>query len=359
LNWRCPRNPSAGGAELVTHEIAKRLVAAGNSVEWFSALFQGAPTEELIDGIRIVRAGHQWSVHWCAFRRYRKSIRHNFDVVIDQVNTIPFMTPVWAGVPYMMFIHQLAREVWWYEARFPINLIGYLAEPLYLQVYRHAPVLTVSASTRADLLRLGFKGAISVIPEGLEPISPIARGRVADHTFLYVGRLAPSKRIADMIEALACFRKATGLGKLQLVGTGAASYLDSLMHLTRRLGVEAHVEVLGRIPAREKHLLMTRAEALLMTSIREGWGLAVTEANAVGTPAIGYDVPGLRDSIRDGVTGLIVPPNPQSLCDAMLRIAGDPSLRERLGVEAERWGRTFSFDVSARLVQDALGAACR
>ncbi|TMD56332.1 MAG: glycosyltransferase family 4 protein, partial [Chloroflexi bacterium] len=150
LNWRCPQNPRAGGAEAVTFEIARRLVQHGNTVEWFSASFPGATAEETLEGIHIVRGGRQWTVHWSAFRHYRGRLAERFDIIIDEVNTIPFFTPLWADVPAVMLIHQLAREVWWYESAFPLNVLGYLTEPLYLRAYRRIPVLTVSASTESD-----------------------------------------------------------------------------------------------------------------------------------------------------------------------------------------------------------------
>src|SRR5437879_8219840 len=99
---------------------------------------------------------------------------------------------------------------------------------------------------------------------------------------------------------------------------------------------------------------MTEAHVLLMTSVREGWGLVVTEANARGTPAVVYDVPGLRDSVRNEQTGLVVPPRPKSLSDAMVRVTSDPGLYDRLAAEGQRWSVTFSFDESARLVRLAL-----
>src|SRR6202022_3092021 len=105
----------------------------GDAVEWFGSSFPGAPAAETIDGVHIVRAGRQWTVHWSAFRRYRSRLSQSFDIVVDEVNTIPFFTPIWANVPTVMLIHQLAREVWWYESKFPLNVIGFLAEPLYLR----------------------------------------------------------------------------------------------------------------------------------------------------------------------------------------------------------------------------------
>ena len=142
LNWRCPKNPRAGGAEVLTYEVAKRLVAGGHEVEWFSASFPGAEPEEDLDGIRVIRAGRQWTVHLYAFRRYFRQLRPSFDLVIDEVNTVPFFTPLWADVPVFMLIYQLAREVWWYESHFPISLFGFVLEPFYLRLYKRIPVFT-------------------------------------------------------------------------------------------------------------------------------------------------------------------------------------------------------------------------
>lgn len=354
LNWRCPRNPRAGGAESLTHEIARRLVAMGHSVEWFSASFPGAAPEEEIDGVRIVRAGRQWTVHWHAFNRYRRSLSKRFDVVIDEVNTMPFFTPLWAKIPVFMLIFQLAREVWWYESPLPISAVGYAVEPTYLMAYRHTPVFTISKSTEQDLRSLGFKGPITVVPVGIEQGLSPSRPKTETPTFLYVGRLAPSKRLEHMLRALEQFREARGTGSLWLVGTGSERYQRSLMKLAERLNIADSVVFWGRVSSQDKHRLMAEAHALLMTSVREGWGLVVTEANACGTPAIVYDVPGLRDAVRAELTGLVVPAQPASLVDAMIRITSDIALYGRLAAEGRLWSGTFSFDEAARQVAQAL-----
>lgn len=286
--------------------------------------------------------------------RYRKSIRDRFDAVIDEVNTMPFFTPFWAGIPTFMLIFQLAREVWWYESPFPVSVIGYAIEPIYLMGYRHTPVFTISRSTEQDLRSLGFTGAITIIPIGIERVASDPHPKTEAPTFLYVGRLAPSKRIGDMLQALARFRQATGTGTLWLVGSGSKGYQRSLSRQARNLNVESDVVFFGRVSALEKHRLMAKAHALLMTSVREGWGLVVTEANACGTPAIVYDVPGLRDSVRDKSTGLVVAPSPTDLAEAMIRLTSDPELYGRLAVEGHRWSATFTFDDAAELVSAAL-----
>jgi glycosyltransferase involved in cell wall biosynthesis len=307
--------------------------------------------------VRIVRAGRQWTVHWSAFRRYRGRLSTYFDVVIDEVNTIPFFTPLWSDIPSVMFIHQLAREVWWYESAFPLSAIGFIAEPIYLRLYRGVPVLTVSESTRSDLRRLGLEGTITIIPEGVEPIKAHGSASVAGPIFLYVGRLAPSKRIHHVVKAFALFRREMGIGHLDLIGTGPKRYQNSLVRLAQKLGMDDCIEFRGRVSNSDKHRLMAGATALLMASVREGWGLVVTEANACGTPAIVYDVPGLRDSVRNGSTGLVVRPDPRALCDAMKLLVTQPDLRAQLAAEALRWSGTLSIESMASLVAKALEAS--
>ncbi len=341
-------NPLAGGAEAVTFEIAKRLVRRGDKVEWFSAGFPGAAIEQTLDGVHIVRAGRQWSVHWRAYRRYRRRLSGRFDVVVDQINTVPFFAPFWARIPTVMFIHQLAREVWWYESPFPLSLIGFVAEPLYLRIYRHVHAITVSESTANDLKRLGFDATIAVIREGIEAFTAQSDDAAPNTpSCLYVGRLAPSKRVSDVIEAFAMFRKSVPDGRLALLGDGPPSYIDSLRQFASKLGVADYVRFAGRVSASEKHREMALARMLVLASAREGWGLVVTEANAFGTPAVAYDVPGLRDSIRHNETGLLVSQRPEALASAMLRLWTDSSLYVRLSKSAREWSRSFSFDNTA------------
>jgi glycosyltransferase involved in cell wall biosynthesis len=356
LNWRCPKNPRAGGAELFTHEVAKRLVAAGDEVEWFASAFPGAAPEEYLDGVRIVRSGRQWTVHLHAFRHYFRRLRDRFDVLIDEVNTVPFFSPLWADVPAVMLIHQLAREVWWYESPFPLSVLGYVAEPVYLRCYRKSQVITVSTSTENDLRKLGFTGPITIVSEGYEAEYLKPADKSATPTFLYVGRLSRSKRVSHVIEAFSMFREAMHTGRLWLVGDGPPQYVKQLHRLVGKLKLTRHVEFCGRVVAAEKYRRMAESYLLLVSSAREGWGLVVIEANACGTPAVVYDVPGLRDSVRDNITGLVVPAKPAELTKGMLRLWQQPDLYRRLADEAGRWSDGFSFDTTAATIRERIRA---
>lgn len=323
-------------------------------MEWFVASFPGAIPMVDREGVRIIRAGRQWSVHWQAARHYRGRLRGAFDAVIDEVNTVPFLAPLWARVPCFLLIFQLAREVWWYESPFPLNALGYAAEPWYLRLYRRTHAFTISSSTREDLLRLGWRAGIDVIPVGIEPVARSVVEPAASPTFAYVGRLAPSKRVHQIVDAFDRYRRGGASGRLWLMGDGPGGYKRRLKRQVAALDRPEEVEFLGRLPANEKHRRMAQATALLMASAREGWGLVVTEAGACGTPTIAYDVPGLRDAIRQEQTGLLIPASPDSMALAMRRLVDDPPLRLRLGSEAERWSATFSYDRAAEQMRERI-----
>jgi glycosyltransferase involved in cell wall biosynthesis len=298
-------------------------------------------------------------VHWAAFRHYRGKLANRFDIVIDEINTIPFFTPLWSDIPVAAFIHQLAREVWWYEAPFPLNVVGFISEPWCLRVYRKMPTLTVSSSTQRDLQDIGFSGSICVLPQGVEPVDDALADKADEPTFVYVGRFARSKRLGDLLAGFASFRAEVGRGVLWLAGNGSITYESALRHKARSLGISDHVTFWGRVSNDKKHQLMSAATALVMTSVREGWGLVVTEANSCGTPAVVYDVPGLRDSVRDRVTGLVVPPAPRHLATAMRRLYEDKLLYRELVSNAIEWSRGLSFDRSALTARQSLLDATR
>lgn len=346
--------------------MARRWVQAGDAVEWFTATFPGAPPEADLDGVHVVRAGRQWTVHARAIGRYRGRLPGRFDVVIDEVNTVPFFTPWWAGIPGVLLIYQLAREVWWYESPFPLSALGFAVEPRYLRAYRRTPAFTISASTEHDLRRLGWRAPITVVPIGIESphlTLPLQGGGRENEdkkdVFLYVGRLSPSKRVHEILATFGEYRRSGRTARLCLAGDGPPAYVARLRRQVVALGLAQDVEFAGRVGAEEKYRRMAGATALLMASVREGWGLVVTEAAACGTPAIVYDVPGLRDAVRDGQTGLVVAPRPAAMAAAMHRLTDDPALRDRLGAAARDFSRTFTFDRAAAVLRAGLEEAAR
>jgi glycosyltransferase involved in cell wall biosynthesis len=351
LSWRDIKSPFAGGAEIFTFENARRWVASGHEVTWFTSGFETNPKEESIEGVKIIRRGSETTVHYQAFRHYHKFFRGKFDLVIDEINTIPFFTPLYIKEKKVVLIFQLAREVWFHETFFPLSLIGFFAEYFYLRIYRNIPVITISESTKQDLLNLGFSKKIFVLPIGItfKPLEQVPQ-KEDNPTLVFVGRLRRSKRVHHIIKALRFLKIKIPNIRLRIIGrVGRSDYLSRLNHLIRKYDLGENVIFHGYVDELTKQGLLKKAHAIVITSAREGWGLAVTEANALSTPAIAYNVPGLKDSIRNGETGILVKKNsPHSLSRAILTMLQDKGLLyQKLSLNALEWSKKFCWDKSA------------
>ncbi len=340
FNWRDIRNPEAGGAEIYTHEIAKRLAEKGYSITLFTSKFRGCRDEDIIDGVRIVRDGGKYTIYQKAKDFYKRN-GNSFDLVIDEINTKPFHTPKFVdNCKIVALIHQLAREFWFYETPFPVNLIGYyILEKRWLKNYVNIPTITVSNSTKEDLKSLGFR-KIFIVHNGLnvKPVDEIPK-KAEKPTIIFVGRMKKAKKPQDVIKAFEIVKKEIKDARLWMVGDG---------YLRRKLESKVwDVKFFGYVDKRTKDELVKKAWVIAVSGVREGWGQVVTDANALGTPAVGYNIPGLRDSIKHGYNGFLVDNNPEALADAIIEILSDDKLREKLSRNAIRWAKRFSWDRSA------------
>jgi len=309
LNWRCPKNPLSGGAEKVTLEHAKAWVKKGHNVTWFTSKFNGAKDEEEIEGINIVRRGNFLTVYFLAPFFYFFS-KTKFDLVIDEIHGFPFLSPLWAWKSKKFsFIHEVAQEIWDEMFPFPINVLGKLYEKIYFIFYRNTPFLTVSNSTKTDLIQYGIpKKNITVLPNGLF-LKPVDKLPVKEKvlTLLYVSRLVKMKGIEDTIKIFNLVNKKIPNSKLWIVGDGKESYVNSLKKLVKNYSLEKAVKFYGYVNESLKIKLYQKSHFLLHTSVREGFGLTVIEANSQGTPVLAYDTPGLRDVVKNGVNGFTFP----------------------------------------------------
>lgn len=356
LNWRDLKHPRKGGAEVLTHGIFARLAERGHRVTWFCSNFPGGRTSERIDGIDIVRGGNAVTVRSHAAAYYRTL--SDVDIIVDEINTLPFFTPLYSRSPVVAFICQLARDVWFYEAPPVVAQFGYAIEPMYLRPYRDRPILTISASSARSIREeAGLRGETFVMPMGIDqyeappPLTLDAR----DDIIVALGRVTPSKRLDHTIHALALL-KHPPLDRLRLtiIGGGAAPIRRRLENLAGSLGVHDRVEWTGFLTENEKRQRLRRAKAIVMNSVREGWGLAVSEANLAGTPGVGYNILGLRDSIVAGQTGLLTEESPQSLAQGLTDLLSDPDRYNRLARQAQEHARTLTWDAATTSVEHFL-----
>jgi glycosyltransferase involved in cell wall biosynthesis len=353
LNWRDVRSPRGGGAERVTHEVARRLVELGHDVRWVSSRAEGLPADEVVDGVEIVRRGSELTT-----RLHAPGVVREFapDAVLEEINTLPYFAPQWSHAPVVLYMNQLARDVWWYEAALPVAAVGWTIEPLYLKAYRNCDAVTISSSSRDDLRRVGIRGRIVVVPMAGEhhsldafPPKELVGRMVA------IGRLTPSKRYDHAVRALALLRETHPAASLTLIGEGRDR--ERLERLAARLGVADAVELTGRVDAATKYTLIDRADVLVGTSVREGWGLTVTEAAARGVPSVVYDIPGFRDAVVDGRTGYVTRPAPVALAGGVEALIGAPDVYRRFQRAAADFADGMSFDATASGFLDALEGA--
>jgi glycosyltransferase involved in cell wall biosynthesis/O-antigen/teichoic acid export membrane protein len=310
-NWRDLAHPRAGGAEVYLQSVAREWVKRGHEVTVFCGAVAGSPAEELVDGVRILRRGGRIGVYRDARRYWRRDGDGQYDLVVDCVNTRPFLCPRFVrNVPVVAVIHQVAREVWRYETPWPVSVLGrYLLEPAWLRAYRDVPVVTVSESSRQSLAEYGLR-RVTVVPEGWSPARPVPVEKEPVPTVVFIGRLSANKRPEHAIRAFGLARRQLPDAQMWVIGSGPEE-----ARLRKVAG--PGVTFLGRVPEEEKRERLGRAHALVATSVREGWGLVITEAAASSTIAIGYDVAGLRDSIRAS-RGILTPPDPGALAAGLV-----------------------------------------
>jgi glycosyltransferase involved in cell wall biosynthesis len=321
FNWRDIKNPDAGGAEVFTHEVMTRLAKMGHEITLFCPLFANAKSKEKIDCIEVIRSGGTFTVYLKAKQFYKRN-RNHYDLVIDEINGKPFLSPKIIGnKPTLVLFHQLIHEIWFHETRFPLNcLCYYFLENRWLSVYKDIPTITVSTSSKKDLKRRGFN-KVSIVPIGVN-IKPLERveQKEFEPTIVFLGRLKRHKLPDHALKAFALIKNQLPNAKMWVIGGGDMYEELKMMNIK-------DVVFYGRIKDELKYDLLRKAHLLLVPSVREGWALVVTEANAMGTPAIAYDNPGLRDSIVDGKTGILAKvKSPENLARLAVTLLKDQDL---------------------------------
>jgi glycosyltransferase involved in cell wall biosynthesis len=308
LNERDPRHPRAGGAETHVYEILRRLVERGHAVTHFAVGFDGAEDTERVDGIEVRRLASLPSYYpAAALACARETRRGQFDVVIECLNKLPFLSPLYSRAPVLALCHHLFGTTAFRQVAWPIAAAVVGTEKLIPFVYARRPFLTISESSRADLVERGLPFAnITVSPPGIRrpTISPRPLAE-RPLRITNVGRLEPYKRVDLMLHAVAPL--VAEHPTLEIVVIGRGTDQARIERVARELGLAERTRILGFVSDDERDHWLADSRVCVCASEKEGWGLTVVEANAVGTPVVASDAPGLRDSVRDGDTGWLAP----------------------------------------------------
>ncbi len=350
LNWRDLRHPLAGGAEISTHEHAKNWAKAGNEIIQFSSSFKGAKKKEVIDGIKIIRRGNHYTVHLWAFIYYLCVLRGKIDLIVDEFHFIPFFSPIYSKCKKLVFIHETAKELWFKNQFFPINILGFFLEPFFFKLYRNTCFMTVSKSTKKDLIEFGILPKnINIIHNGIEKTES-KEEKEKKPTVIYLGRLAKDKGTEDALLSLKKLIYFFPNVNLWIVGREEKKgYLKKLQKKAESFRIEKNVTFFNFVSQEKKFDLLKRAWVLVHPSVKEGWGLTIIEAASQGTPSVSYDILGLRDSIIEGKTGLLVKnKNPEGLAEKINVLFNDKLLYNQMSNSAVLWSKNFSWKKSTQ-----------
>ena len=360
LNWRDPAHPQAGGAEVYCWEIARRFAAAGAEVTLLTSCPQGAPPYELIDGVRVHRRGGTYSLYAHA-AAFLAANRRRVDAVVDCQNGIPFFSPLFVrrATSVVCVIHHVHQEQFGVHFSWPLRVLGRELEGRWSRlVYGRRPVAVVSPSTRAAVrATLGLRGPIFVVPNGAPPPAGLdSRRRSPSPLIGCVGRLAAHKRMDLLVRAAVKLREGVPGLSIDIAGDGPDRL--RLEKLSKDLGVDDVVRFLGHVSPERKGRLLESSWLTVNPSMGEGWGLGVLEANAHGVPAVAFPVPGLRDSVRDGITGWLADPGDDlSACvGRALATLSEPAEAHAWAVRCRAWAARFNWDETARRLAGILVA---
>ena len=359
LNERDPLHPNAGGAEVHVHEIFRRLAARGHKVTQLVSRGRDTAEREVLDGIEIRRLGriraYYPQVAWTCARETRAG---RYDVVVECLNKVPFYSPVYSAVPVLVICHHLFGEVAFQQVPWPIASAVWGAEQLIPFLYRGCPIVSISESSRDELVARGLRRelirvshcGIHHLDVDVDTVTPRPL-RVT-----YLGRLEPYKNIDIMLRAMAQLADRFPNAEILVIGRGSAK--ADLEALARELGVAARTRFTGFVSDEERSELLLGTRVCVCPSEKEGWGLTVIESNAVGTPVVATHAPGLRDAVRDGKTGFLVRDGDvHGFADRIGSLLADDGLFRTMAAAARKWSLEFDWDRAADEMAEALASA--
>jgi len=352
-------HPEAGGAEVIIQEIMGRLAQAGHAITMLTGAFRGGAARARVAGADVHRTGNQFNFNFAAPAYYKRHLKPlGFDVIVEDVNKIPFFMPMHEpDVPVVAVVPHLFGTTVFQQASIPLAGYVYLYERFIPLVYKNCFFSVLSESTRDDLIARGLRpDRLRLIHSGMDHGLYFPDGRKPSARppwVAYLGRLKKYKGIDLVIQAMPEVVQRVPEAVYKIVGEGDDR--PRLEAMTRKLGMQAHVDFTGWISGSTKVDLLRNCRILAYTSPKEGWGLSVIEAGACAVPVVASNSPGLRESVVDGKTGYLVPHGDVPiLANRMIRLFSDDHLADRMGAEGIQWAATFNWDETTRKTLELL-----
>jgi glycosyltransferase involved in cell wall biosynthesis len=359
LNWRDARHPRAGGADIRLQEVYAPLTKQGHEVVLYCCAFPGCEREENLDGIEVHRLGNDYTFSFLCMFKLRGWVRkHRSDVVVEDLNKLPFYSPLVYKGPLVIQMHHLWRSSIFRETNFPMAFFIWASEEMIRVVYRKCNFSVVSESTEKELLAMGVpEENIRVIHNGADLSSYQPVDEPKKPFMIWIGRIQKYKGPIDACQVLEALQDE--FQSLELVIVGDGPFLPQVKKYIQEHGLQDKVRLTGFIPGEEKIALLQRAAVHLQSSYKEGWGLSVIEANACGCPVVANNTTGLCDSVIDGETGLLY-----DFCDIkdaaskVREILIDPQLAQTLSIEGLKRASEFSWARNSEEMIQCLEEVC-
>lgn len=350
FNWQDIKNPLGGGAEVHMHEIFRRIASLGHRVVLYSCSVPNLPEFEVIDGIEVYRIGKRDTFNFIVPSLYKKAVeKEDFDIVIDDINKIPFYTPLYVKEPLLAISHHFFGKSIYRETNVIAGTYVYLSEKLVNLVYNNTPFAVVSQSTLDEFKERGFNTKqFKVIYNALTLLDyplKVAQKQI-EPTFTYFGRLKKYKSVDHLFLAFAKLKERIPNAKLWTIGRG--DFEPYLKELAIKLGIDNDVTFHGYVDDKLKLELLSASHLVVNTSMKEGWGITNLEANACGTPVISANVPGLKDSVSIGNSGYLYEySNINELSNLLYNTIENQDDYNKLCHSSIAWANEFSWDNSA------------
>ncbi|MEE9442918.1 MAG: glycosyltransferase family 4 protein [candidate division Zixibacteria bacterium] len=341
----------SGGAEVHLEELLRRIASSGHSVTLLCSNYIGGLSEELVEGVRIIRTGNRYNFNLVAPFHLRRLVKsENYDLFLEDINKIPFYTPLYLNLPTIIIIPHLFSTAVFQEINFILGSYIYLAEKPLTRIYRNKQFCVISESTAGDMITRGIpEKNISVIHCGID--RELYNNGKGFHKFeypsvLYLGRIKKYKSVQHLISAFTIVKSKIPNAKLSVIGIG--DYLDTLRKQVQELKISDAVDFPGFVSEEKKVENLCRSHIMVYPSLKEGWGLTNIEANSCGTTVIAANTPGLCDSVKHDVSGLLYEyGNISELSDKIIMLLTDENVREKLEQGGLSWAEQFNWDKAA------------